>query len=284
MIFFNDEQVMPNGTRPIDLEYFGWEKSIKEKFKFPITLRDKRGQRYSDNGIPLQNGKISFVPSGIYKYDFGTYNVIYSRTRPQVVKGEYKYPDNRILFSQNMSINESELELLYVIIKVLNGLNGMIEIEDRQLEAINLIDKEAKDADVKFYLLSQRSPLNQDDIRKIARSLGLHTNGLTLEQIKTATYNFIKGNNKYADFDNIINKLSSKEDIIKSDVVELMENGAIELVNDQYKIKETKEVLFDVYNEDKGDSLTALAKHLEVDKDKLEKVNKLVKRGRKPKE
>jgi exonuclease VII small subunit len=167
---------------------------------------------------------------------------------------------------------------------VLKGLNGIIEIEDKQLDAIDIINKESKDADVKFYLLSQRSPLNQDDIRKIARSLGLHTNGLTLEQIKTATYNFVKGNNKYADFDNIINKLNSKEDIIKSEVVELMENGSIELENDQYKIKETKEVLFDVYNEDKEDSLTALAKHLEEDKDKLDKVTKLVRRGRKAKE
>jgi hypothetical protein len=63
-----------------------------------------------------------------------------------------------------------------------------------------------------------------------------------------------------------------------------MENGSIELENDQYKIKETKEVLFDVYNEDKEDSLTALAKHLEEDKDKLDKVTKLVRRGRKAKE
>lgn len=121
-----------------------------------------------------------------------------SARKPQ--NGEYV--DHHVFLRHDTVFTEKDIEFLWFLMNRSSALNKFIFVEDLEAESKKINEQMASDADIRFMLLSNKSPIAKDEttIKQLAEVFGVKdTRKKGIEQIKKELYDVLVEGEKSKD-------------------------------------------------------------------------------------
>lgn len=216
---------LSEGSRdPIALDFHERSKEILTKYKFPIRLKTRFGDRYSVNGVKEPSQGTVALFKGKFHHDTGVSETVrYSRSYPtRSSTGKMRYEEGPGEFVQDsMLLSKAEMDKVYFMLHLNpNVKRKMLTVENKQEEAEAILSASGRMAVVNFMLNDEMGDLYADDkrVREMALAFSVpraEDKQYSLPEVKLALYRALERGE--AENDPMVNVKLFRESIGKPD-------------------------------------------------------------------